>query len=468
MKTHILTAVLILHSLVPCTVSANNSTLKIDQIRKVVQTYQDIANEIIDLSVYGKAQNQSYNRLANFTDKYGYRLAGTENLENAIDYMLTQLQLDGLENVHGEEAMIPHWVRGEESAVLLQPRYHKLPVLGLGYSTGTGSEGIKAEVIVVKSFDELDKRASEVPGKVVVYNQDYINYGVTVQYRLLGAARAAKHGAVASLIRSVASLSIDSPHTGMQFYQEGIPKIPTACISVEDAEMMWRMSVRGENIVVFLNMSAQNLPPVISRNTIAEIKGTEYPEQVVLVSGHLDSWDVGQGAMDDGGGAFISWQALSLIKQLNLRPKRTLRLVLWTAEEFGGVGAQAYYDKHKAEADNFDLVMESDEGTFTPTGLLFSGSESARKIMAEIMTLLKPINASALDSGGGGTDIGPWMEAGVPGASLKNDNDRYFYFHHSNGDTMTVQDPTAMNLCSAVWAVVCYTVADYPDMLPRH
>lgn len=464
----IVSAVSVLLVVASDVVSGNNSSVRIDKIKREVAAYQDIAKQIIDLAVYGNAQNESYNRLAYLTDTFGPRLAGSENLENAIDYMLEQLKNDGLENVHPEVAMVPHWVRGDESAVMLEPREHLLPMLGLGYSVGTGPNGIKAEVIVVRSFDELETRAAEVPGKIVVYNQVYISYGVSVQYRTQGAARAAKHGAVATLIRSVTPLSVDSPHTGMQDYQDGVKKIPTACISVEDAEMMWRISEREEKIVVFLNMSAQNLPPVASRNTIAEIKGRQYPDQVVLVSGHFDSWDVGEGAMDDGGGAFISWEALSLIKQLKLRPRRTLRLVMWTAEEFGGVGAQAYYDKHKADVANFDFVMESDEGTFTPSGLQFSGSDSATEIMANIMKLLQPINATILEKGGGGTDIAPWMLAGVPGASLKNANQDYFYYHHSNGDTMTVQDPVAMNLCSALWAVVCYTVADLPDMLPRH
>ncbi|XP_052275920.1 carboxypeptidase Q-like isoform X2 [Dreissena polymorpha] len=421
-------------------------------IRREIAGYQDIANQIIDLSVYGAAQNQSYNRLANFTDMFGYRLAGTVNLENAIDYMLQELQADKLENVHGEKAEVPHWVRGEEYATMLKPRVHSLPMLGLGYSVGTGPKGIQAEVIVVRSFDELEARAAEIPGKIVVYNQDYLGYGISVEYRALGAAKAAKHGAVASLIRSITPLSVDSPHTGMQDYAQGIKQIPTACITVEDAEMMWRMAQRGEIIEVFLNMSAQNLPNVMSRNTVAEIKGSTYPDQTVLVSGHLDSWDVGQGAMDDGGGAFISWQALSLVRQLGLRPKRTLRMVLWTAEN---------------EVDTMSLVMESDEGTFTPSGIQFTGNANATKIMTEVLKLLKPINASILDKQGDGTDIGPWMSAGVPGASLRNANDNYFYYHHTNGDTMTVQDPIAMNLCSAVWAVTAFVVADMDDMLPR-
>ena len=189
--------------------------------------------------------------------------------------------------------------------------------------------------------------------------------------------------------------------------------------------------------------------------------------QVVLVSGHLDSWDVGQGAMDDGGGAFISWQALSVIRQLNLKPKRTMRMVLWTGEEEGLLGAEQYYNRHKANAGNFSLVMESDIGTFTPVGIAFQGSKKAVDIMREVMTLLKPINATNLNLGGVGGDITFWIRDGVPGGSLDNENSKYFYFHHSNGDTMTVQDPDAMDLCAAVWTVVAYTVADLDEMLPR-
>ncbi|XDV39834.1 hypothetical protein PO909_009017 [Leuciscus waleckii] len=178
--------------------------------------------------------------------------------------------------------------------------------------------------------------------------------------------------------------------------------------------------------------------------------------EVVLLSGHLDSWDVGQGAMDDGGGVAISWEALSLIRDLGLRPKRTLRTVLWSAEEPGG-----------ANISNFDLVMESDLGTFSPLGLQFTGSDKARAIMKEVMKLLAAINVTSLEEHGEGTDIDMWMKAGVPGASLHTADQRYFWFHHSDGDTMSVQNPEEMNLCSAVWAVVAYVVADLEEMLPR-
>ncbi|XP_060143661.1 carboxypeptidase Q isoform X2 [Globicephala melas] len=317
------------------------------EIKEEIACYGDVAKAIINLAVYGKAQNRSYERLALLVDTVGPRLSGSKSLEKAIQIMHQNLQEDGLENVHLEPVKIPHWERGEESAVMLEPRIHKMAVLGLGSSIGTPPEGITAEVLVVTSFDELRRRAPEARGKIVVYNQPYTSYSRAVQYRVQGAVEAARVGALASLIRSVASFSIYSPHTGIQEYQDGVPKIPTACITVEDAEMMSRMASRGSRIVIQLKMGAKNYPDADSFNTVAEIVGRKYPEQVVLVSGHLDSWDVGQGAMDDGGGAFISWEALSLIKDLGLRPKRTLRLVLWTAEEQGGIGALQYYQLHK-------------------------------------------------------------------------------------------------------------------------
>lgn len=185
------------------------------------------------------------------------------------------------------------------------------------------------------------------------------------------------------------------------------------------------------------------------------------------MSGHLDSWDVGQGAMDDGGGAFISWQALSIIKQLNLRPKRTMQVALWTAEEVGLSGSQQYYNRHKVNISNYDMVLESDIGTFQPIGIQFTGNAKAHAIMEQVMNLLKPINASRLAKRAEGGDVSFWIRAGVPGGSLDNENGKYFYFHHSDGDTMTVQDPDEMDLCAAVWAVVSYVVADMEEMLPR-
>ncbi|XP_043852211.1 carboxypeptidase Q [Dromiciops gliroides] len=437
------------------------------EIKEEIAGYKDIAKDIVDLALYGKAQNRSYERLALLVDTVGPRLSGSRNLEKAIQIMYQNLIDDGLENVHLEPVKVPHWERGQESAVMLKPRNHTMAILGLGSSVGTPPEGITAEVLVVSSFDELHRRASEATGKIVVYNQPYKGYGETVQYRVQGAVEAAKVGAVASLIRSVASFSIYSPHTGIQYYQDGVPQIPTACITVEDAEMMARMASRGTKIVVQLKMEAKNYPDIDSFNTVAEITGSKYPEQVVLISGHLDSWDVGQGALDDGSGAFVSWEALSLIKDLGLRPKRTLRLVLWTAEEQGGVGSLQYYQQHKVNISNVSLVMESDEGNFMPTGLAFTGSDKARAIIKEVMNLLQPINITQVFEHGGGTDISYWIQAGIPGANLMDDLKQYFSFHHSQGDTMTALNPIEMNYSAAVWAVVSYVIADLDEMLPR-
>uniref|UniRef100_A0A8D0BM81 Carboxypeptidase Q n=1 Tax=Salvator merianae TaxID=96440 RepID=A0A8D0BM81_SALMN len=404
--------------------SSNGYQRTMEDIKKEIAGYSEIAKEIINLAVHGKAQNRSYERLGDFVDTIGPRLSGSRNLELAIQYMYKALKEDGLENVHLEPAKIPHWERGEEWAKMVEPRNHSIAILGLGGSIATPPEDITAEVLVVTSFDELRRKSQDAHGKIVVFNQPYTNYKETVKYRTRGAVEAAKLGAKASLIKSITQFSINSPHTGAQSYEPGVPKIPTACISVEDAELMARMSSRGTRIVVTLRMGAKTYPDADSFNTVAEIIGSKYPEQVVLISGHLDSWDVGQGAMDDGGGVFISWEALSLIKELGLRPKRTLRLVLWTAEEQGGIGAEQYYQQHEANISNVDLVMESDDGTFMPTGLAFTGSAKARNIMKEIMKLLKPINITNVFENGGGRDIENWIENGIPELHPKQEERR--------------------------------------------
>lgn len=258
-------------------------------------------------------------------------------------------------------------------------------MLGLGGSIGTTLDGITAEVIVVNSFEELDRVNVSVKGKIVVYNEDYISYGVTVKYRDYGAVNAAKYGAVASLIRSVTPFSMNTPHTGWQDYDDDVKKIPTACITAEDAHFLRRVQDRGEKIVIRLYMEAKTLSDVISRNTIAEIQGSERPKKFVVVSGHIDSWDVGEGAMDDGAGFMLSWNSLVILKQLNLIPKRTLRAILWTAEEEGLLGAAEYVKSHEDDIENLNFAMESDDGTFEPIGLDFFGSDTAACIMQEIL-----------------------------------------------------------------------------------
>lgn len=338
-------------------------------------------------------------------------------------------------------------------------------------------------------------------------------YSQLSQYRGQGASRAAPHGAVACLVRSLASSSIGSAHTGMQSYAPGVLPIPTAAVAIEDADAMARMQGRGQRVTVSLYMEAQNLPPAASHNVVAEWRGSERPGEAVILSGHLDSWDVGVGAMDDGGGVAVAWQALSTLRALGLRPKRTVRLVLWSSEEFGGVGAsrrvasgagwllfpsstvrdcclltslayrlpspqhprkqtgaRQYHERHKGEAGNLTLVVESDIGAFHPTGLSFSGSESAAAIMTDVLSLLAPINASTLlrNDAGYETDTAPWAQDGVPGASLASHNERYFAYHHSNGDQMGVLDPGEMDLAAAVFALVAFVVADLDAPLPRN
>lgn len=444
----------------------SNRTFLDQKIVDEIHSYQDVAKQIINFSLNGPGQNQSYDRLATFTDKFGSRISGSKNLEDAIDYMLDTLQKDGLDNVHGETVNVTNWVRNKEYAKLVLPREYDMAITGLGLSIGTGGKELTADAIVVRSFDDLDSHSDNISGKIVVYNQDFVSYPDTAGYRVDGAAKASKYGAVATLIRSVTPQSLYTPHTGVQEYGDA-RKIPTACLTVEDAEMLDRIQSRGEQIRITLYMEAQTLDPSPSRNTVAEIKGEEHPEQIVLVSGHMDSWDVGQGAMDDGGGAFISWQALSIVRQMGLKPKRTMRMVMWTDEEAGGVGSQQYYQRHKDDADNFSIMFESDMGVFLPYGIRFTGSDKARAMMKEIGSLLSSINSTSVEDGGGETDTGWWQGLGVPLGTLMTHNEKYFWYHHTNADTMTALNQAEMDRCAAVFAVYAYVLADMEEMLPH-
>lgn len=364
--------------------------------------------------------------------------------------------------------MVPRWVRGEESAELIQPRRQKLPVLGLGGSIGTPPEGITAPVLVVSSFEELERRAADAKGKIVLFDVPFTSYGQAVRYRTEGAVAAARAGAVASLIRSVASYSMRTLHTGAMRYDTTgvVPRIPHAAITVEDAAMLHRMHDRGEHVVVRLVMGATTLPDAPSRNVIAELRGRERPDEVVVMGGHIDSWDVGQGAMDDGGGVVVAWEALRLMKRLGLTPRRTVRVVGWTNEENGLRGGLAYRDAHQDEPHV--LAIESDAGVFRPKGFGFSGSDSARAIVRQVAALLQRIGTDSIGASGGGADIGPIVRArNVPAMGLEVDGARYFWFHHTEADTIDKLDPHDMALCVATLAVMAYVVADLEEPLPR-
>jgi carboxypeptidase Q len=409
----------------------------------------------------------AYQRLARLCDTFGPRFSGTTNLEAAIDWILAQMKNDGLDNVHGEEVMVPHWVRGAESAELLEPRARRLPMLGLGGSIATPPDGLTAEVLVVKSFADLTERAGEAPGKIVLFNVPFTTYGETVAIRSRGAVAAAAVGAVGSMIRSVTPFSMQSPHTGAMSYNNGARKIPHAAITVEDAEMMQRMQDRGEKIVVHLKMSAAQLPDAPSSNIVAEITGRERPEEIVLVSGHIDSWDVGQGAMDDGGGAMSAWETVRLMRALGLRPRRTVRVVLWTNEENGTAGAHGYKKLHQGELARHVAAMESDRGTFKPEGFSFVGSDAARKIVQALAEPLARLGAAKILDKGSDTDVGVLGQDNVPTLGLLDDETKYFWYHHSDGDTMDKLDPRELSACAASMAVMAWQVADSPVALPR-
>jgi carboxypeptidase Q len=421
------------------------------------------ARRLIDAAT---ADTAAWLRLAELTDRFGPRLSGSENLERALDWIMMEMEEDGLENVHPEPVMVPHWVRGEEWAELVSPRAAPLHMLGLGGSIGTPDEGIEAEVLVVGSFEELERRAGEAAGKIVLFDVPFTSYGRTVRYRTNGAVAAARAGAVASLIRSVGPFGMQTPHTGAMQYEDSVPKVPHAAISMEDAMMMRRMQMRGESVRVRLKMSARTLPDAQSRNVIAEIRGRTAPDEVVVIGCHIDSWDVGTGAIDDAGGCVAAWEALRLIKALDIRPRRTVRAVLWTNEENGLRGALAYRDAHLDEVRNHVLAIESDAGVFEPIGFGYSGSERGFGMVEEIGMLLEPIGAGRITRGGGGADIGPLMRLGVPGMGLQVQGSRYFWYHHTDADTVDKLDPVGVAESVAAMAVMAYVAADLPERIP--
>ena len=427
-----------------------------------LDSYRDPASRLVGEAL---SSDFAWQRLALLADTFGPRLSGSDNLADAIKWAAEEMKKDGLENVRSEPVKVPHWVRGQESAEIVVPRRHPMVMLGLGNSIGTPAEGVEAEILVVRNFQELDAAGAKVRGKIVVYNAPFTTYGETVQYRSAGPSRAATLGAVAVLVRSVGPKGLRTPHTGALRYADGQPQIPAAAITVEDAERLQRMQDRGTQVRVRLKMEAKFLPDADSANVVGEIRGRERPDEVVVIGGHFDSWDVGTGSTDDGGGCIATWEALRLMKKLNLRPRRTVRVVLWTNEENGLRGGQAYLERYREQLGNHVLMLESDGGVFRPTGFGFSGSEAARARVKDVATLLRGIQADRIGANGGGADIGPSVEAGrLPAMSLEVDGD-YFLIHHTPADTVDKIDPMDIARASAAIAVMSYVVADMPERL---
>ena len=429
-----------------------------------IEAYRDPAGRLIGEAL---SDRFAWERLAFLGDTFGHRLSGSEALEDTIRWAAEEMKKDGLENVRLEPVKVPHWVRGQESAEIVAPRRHTMVMLGLGNSVGTPPAGVEAEVLVVRTFQELTVAGDRVKGRIVLFNAPFTHYGETVQYRAAGPSRAASLGAVAVLVRSVGPAGLRTPHTGALRYAEGLPQIPAAGISTEDADRLQRMQDRGTVVRVRLKMEAKFLPDADSANVVGEIRGRERPEEIVVVGGHIDSWDVGTGSTDDGGGCVVTWEALRLMKKLGLRPRRTVRVVLFTNEENGLAGGNGYLERHKAQLPNHVMMLESDSGVFRPTGVGFTGSNAARRTIVEIATLLRGIQADRVGASGGGADIGPSVQTGgIPSMSLEVDGD-YFLIHHTPADTIDKIDPMDMSRASAVIAVMAYVIADMPERLAR-
>jgi hypothetical protein len=425
--------------------------------------YRGTADKLIDAAL---ADTDGYNRLAYLCYRIGNRLSGSPGLEKAIAWSAAQMKTVGLSNVRVIPTKVPHWVRGTESARMLTPLDKPLHMLGLGMSIGTPPGGITADVVAVSNFEDLTKLGKEkVQGKIVLYNQQYNGYGQTVIYRSSGASRAAALGAVAALVRSVTPLAMQIPHTGAMRYDEAQPKIPTAAVSPEDAMMMARLYADGVPVKVHLEMSAHMEPDADAGNVIGEIPGREHPEEVVVIGGHLDSWDVGQGAQDDGAALMVSLQALAIMKKLGLQPRRTLRVAFWVNEENGGRGGQSYRDFVAADIKNQVAALEMDGGAETPRGFGAGVDAASLEMLKQVGKLLDRIDAGEITLGGGGEDIAPLMRDGVPGLAERAAGIHYFDWHHTEADTLDKVNPDDFKKSIAAMAVMGYVLADMPGRL---
>jgi carboxypeptidase Q len=437
--------------------------------------YRDVANKIIAAA---RGSHGAYDKLEQLTDTIGHRLAGEPSLDKAIAWAAQTMKNDGLE-VHTEKVMVPHWQRGAEDADITAPITRPLHLIGLGGSVATPKGGITAPIVVVHDWKELEAKKDRVKGAIVVYNtplpawteEHGSGYGETVEYRWNGASAAAKYGAVAALVRSVTAHSLRTPHTGAMGYDDAQPKIPTACLTVEDTELLDRLAARGP-VTVHLRLDEQTLPDVESANVIGELRGSEKPDEVVVIGGHIDSWDVGQGAHDDGAGCVIMMEAAKVIKQLGLHPRRTIRVVLFTNEENGLRGGRGYAKAHEAELAKTVLALESDSGGFAPVGFDTGAKDpqAANRLRANITdlaTLLRQLGVRKVADGHGGSDIGPMEPAGVPQVGLHVDNRTYFDIHHTEADTLDKVDPNELAADVAAVAVLAFIAADLPTRLDQ-
>jgi hypothetical protein len=430
------------------------------------------------------ASDAAYKDLEHLCDRIGARPAGSKELDEAIAWTQAVLKREGFVNVRAEPVKIPVWKRGAERGWIEAPARHELSLLGLGGTVPTPKGGITADALVVGSFDEL-KAAGEarVKGRVVVFDVPFTGYGATVAYRGNGAIEAAKLGAVAALVRSVTAVSLDTPHTGAMRYAEGVPRIPAAAITIENATLLRRLQAAGRTPRVHLELDSAQLPDAMSANVVGEIPGSEKPEEIVVLAGHLDSWDVGTGAQDDGVGCMIALHAAAQIKRSGLKPRRTLRVVLFTNEEHGLAGAKAYVDAHRDEVARHAALLETDSGNGLIQGFsldLGGGQPRNRakapgqptEAQARGLSLLRGIaphladlGAMKMELGGSGADIGSFVALGAPGIGVGHDTARYWDVHHTRADTFDKINPGDLRKNVAILAVMAFTLADMKERL---
>lgn len=423
-------------------------------------------------------------QLRHLTDNIGPRISGSPQAEQAVRYIAAEMKTLGAE-VQLEKTSVPHWVRGLETGELVKwpgqaaETTQKIVLTALGGSVATAPDGLKAEVVVVNSFDEFKHLPQDsVKGKIVLFNESFDKglaaqgnggaaYGQAVLYRGAGPSVAAAARATAVLVRSVGGADYRLPHTGATFYSDGLEKIPAAAITAEDSDLLANLTKQG-TVEMHLVLTPQTLPRTESYNVIADWKGTEHPEQVVIVSGHLDSWDLGTGAIDDGAGIAVSMQAIQLMKRLGIRPKRTVRFVAWMDEEQGSDGAQTYAQEHAGDLSNHIGALESDLGAGHPTGIVFSGKPELEQWLRPVARVLQSIGAATLQpSPEAGEDIDFITQKGVPGFAPNQDSRFYFNYHHTAADTFDKVNKRELNENAAVMTVLSYALAEASENAPR-
>jgi hypothetical protein len=424
------------------------------------------------------------NQLRHLTGNIGPRLSGSPQAEQAVYFVAAAMSALGA-GVTLERVMVPHWVRGAETAELVswpgQPpaTTQKVVLTALGGSVATPVDGLTAELAVVDNWKQLAALPpGAVKGKILLFNHKFDKelaaqgrggeaYDASVVYRGFGPIAAASAGAVAVLVRSVGGADYRLPHTGLTEYSSDVPRIPAAAVTAEDADLLNYLTGQGP-VKLHLTLTPQTLPDVQSYNVIADWKGTEHPEQVVVVSGHLDSWDLGTGAIDDGAGVVVSMQVIHLLQELGLHPKRTVRFIAWMSEEEGSQGAAAYMIDHDGEVANHIGAIESDGGADHPTGIYYSGKPALGQWLRPVAEVLDSIGAETLVSAPEtGADIDGLAEKGVPSFAPVQDSRFYFNYHHTAADTVDKVDLRHLNENAAVMAVLAYALADSAEPAPR-